>query len=386
MTGRTGKAVALAAVVAFAALASANGLDRAAAVNGGVASWVPQPLRAEAYRAQAEAALRAGEFGAAELAARQAINADPVDPRSAALLGASRLAAGRPAAADQAFRVAARFGWRDPLTQLYFMDAALNDGQPRMAALRLDALLRQAPYFPVRDMLLARFTATEAGRQALAERLALRPAWLDAFLGGGADLPVAALEARAGVAEAIPGERLGCARVAPLVTRLVNKGSARSAKQLWLAQCPAAAKGIADPGFAAAGRSSNPTPFEWNLAASGDVSAAPAAAPQSGLLARLSAPASRPIAWQMLVLEPGRYRLTGRAVYADGTMAKSFALSLPCRFGDRTPLEITPGKAAGSFSADVEVDAACSGRYLTLWLTPAGDEVRFDAFAIEPLR
>ena len=164
----------LGAVAAIAVLALGNGLDRASARNPDLARFVPGFLAAEAHRSTAATALQAGDKPLATAAAARAVASDPIDPRSTALLGASQLAAGQNVKADRSFRIAAKFGWRDPLTQIYFMNAALNAGQPRLAALRIDAVLRQAPNFPVRDMLLAQFEATPQGRAALAERLALR--------------------------------------------------------------------------------------------------------------------------------------------------------------------------------------------------------------------
>ena len=61
-------------------------------------------------------------------AAEQAVRADPIDPRSKALMGAGQLTDRKAVQADRSFRVAARFGWRDPLTQLYFMNAGFAAG------------------------------------------------------------------------------------------------------------------------------------------------------------------------------------------------------------------------------------------------------------------
>jgi len=191
--------VAIGGVLAFAALALANGFDRASAQRPALAVYVPAPFKAQAWRVESARALEAGDKDDATAAARAAVLADPVDPRSTALLGAAQLAAGERVKADRSFRIAARFGWRDPLTQLYFMNAALNAGEPRLAALRLDAVLRQAPNFPVRDMLLAQFLGSADARAALAERLALRPAWTFAFLNHASQLPLPEQQARAGI-------------------------------------------------------------------------------------------------------------------------------------------------------------------------------------------
>ena len=385
MAGGAGpRRVALAAITGFAALAITNGLDRAATTNPDLARHVPALLASEAWRARAATALGAGQFAEARSAAAAAVAADPIDPRSTALLGAAQLGAGEAVRADRSFRVAARFGWRDPLTQLYFMNAAFQAGQPRLAALRLDAVLRQAPKFALRDQLLGQFEASAPGRAALAERLALRPAWTEEFLGEGNNLPLGALQSRAAIVAAVPGPRWGCDRVAPLVTRLVLRGGAGEAKALWQAHCPDAAAGIADPHFAAAVRTRDPVAFEWNLVGSGDISAMAARPGGSGLLARLSGPSAQPVAWQMLVLRPGRYRLSWSAVSADRAADSAF-VTLSCSRDQRQPLAATSSDGKGRFVADVSIDSACPGRFLVLWLNPGGDEVRFDNPVIETL-
>lgn len=373
----------LGGIAVFAALALGNGLDRLSATRPGAAKWVPAPLRAEAWRTESAGLLAAGDGAGAVALARQAVRSDPIDPRSSALLGAGLLTERKAVEADRSFRVAARFGWRDPLTQIYFMNAGFAAGQPRLAALRLDALLRQAPFLPVRDMLFAQFEATPEGRAALAERLALKPSWTEAFLIRSGDLPLPSLQARAAIVATMKGPDWNCETVEPLVTKLINKGGVGDAKGLWLAQCSFASPGIADPRFTRMQRTASPVAFEWNLAASGDVSITPAAQ-EGGLLARVSGPTSRPVAWQMLTLAPGRYRLSWTAETAAGGSAKGAAVSLSCLRNDRQAIPATDlGK--GRFEAVVTIDNACPGRFLTLWLAPGSEDVRFDTFVLSPL-
>lgn len=374
----------LGGVLGYAALALGNGLDRAAARNPALAGYVPGPLKAEAWRAESARALEAGNNSRAIETARLAVLADPVDPRSAALLGAGHLAAREQVRADGAFRIAARFGWRDPLTQLYFMNAALGAGQPRLAALRLDAILRQAPNFPVRDMLLAQFEGTAQGRAALAERLALRPAWTFVFLNHTSQVPVGELRARAEIVGAMQPV-WGCDAVAPLVTALVLKQAVPDARRLWQAQCPAAAPGLADSHFAAIPKSRTPVAFEWNLFGSGNV-ATRVSGSGSGLLAQASGPSAEPIAWQALVLSPGRYRIGWSATTDGATAAPGTGVSLGCNFSETRQLEATPvAGRPGRFEALAEIDGSCAARYLVLWLRPGTAEVRFDDLAVTPL-
>ncbi len=383
------KLAMLGAVIAFAGLALGNGLDRASARQPALARYVPGFLAAEAHRSQAAAALLAGDKPLAMAAAARAVQADPIDPRSTALLGATQLAADQRVKADKSFRVAARFGWRDPLTQLYFMNIALAAGQPRLAVLRLDAVLRQAPDFPVRDMLLAQFEASPQGRAALAERLALRPAWTKAYLQHTASLDLPTLRNRADVVGSLSALPWGCDTVAALVAQLVNVGGPIEARRLWQSHCPSVAPGITDPHFAALPQTRLPVPFEWNLIGSGDVSAMPAAysmASATGLLVRVSGPVPRPVAWQMLALPPGSYRLSWTAQDRNAKPAGGAQISLSCQKDGRNPVamtELSGGK--GQFQATVSIDSACVAPFLTLWLAPGNEEVRFDDLALTGL-
>ncbi len=59
-------------------------------------------------------------------------------------------------------------------------------------------------------------------------------------------------------------------------------------------------------------------------------------------------------------------------------------VALGCNRTERQGLNATDlGK--GRFEATVTVDAACPGRYLSLWLAPGSEDVRFDNFAVSPL-
>jgi hypothetical protein len=379
----------LGATLAFVALALGNGLDRASARNPELARFVPNFLAAEAHRSKAATALRAGDKQRAIAAAEQAVMADPIDPRSTALLGATQLAAGQNVKADRSFRVAAQFGWRDPLTQLYFMNAALNAGQPRLAALRIDAVLRQAPDFPVRDMLLAQFEFSPQGRAALAERLALRPAWTQAYLLHTSMLDLPVLRARAEVVGSLTAKPWGCDVIYPLVLRLAEQGGPIEARQLWQVHCPAATPGIADPHFTAIPQSRYPVPFEWNLIGSGDVSAMPAAQARpgtTGLLVRVGGPTARPVAWQQIAVPAGRYRLSWTAQLESGEPAGKAMLSLSCSPTGRSPVASVPlAGSKGQFLAPISIDAVCIAPYLTLWLAPGSEEVRFDDLVLTRL-
>ena len=117
--GLAGRIVASLGLLAFAALAGASGLDRMSLFEPALGRLVPEPLRAQGARSTAALAITRNQPGPALAAARAAVKADPIDPGSTALLGTAYLLNGQLAEAEAAFRVAARFGWRDPATQAY---------------------------------------------------------------------------------------------------------------------------------------------------------------------------------------------------------------------------------------------------------------------------
>lgn len=386
MKGRApSRLLMLGGTLVYLCLALGNGLDRISAQSPLAAGYVPHLFAAQAERTLAALALGEEDKTAAVSAARKAVRSDPADWRTVGLLGGALLAAGKPYSADQAFRVAAQFGWRDRLTQLHLMNRALDGAQPAIAAMRLDAVLRQDPQFPLRDMLLARFEAQPAGRGALASRLALHPSWTDAFLGQGGQLNLQTLRQRAAVLHIFPERKWGCDGTAPLALQLVKAGDAMTAKSLWLAQCPAADRGISNPRFIAL-PSRQVTPFDWNLTSSGDAFAALSTAPSSGLKARVTGASSHMIAWQLLTLIPGNYRLIWAVSSSGNRLQSPVSLSLSCNSEKRIPLTVRTSNVEGMHLADLDLDGTCPAQYLSIWLAPTAMDIVVETIGIEAVR
>lgn len=202
-------------------------------------------------------------------------------------------------------------------------------------------------------------------------------------MGKGSALPLPALQARARLVAGLPGKAWGCDAIAAMVGQLVQAGDAVTARRLWLAQCPLASPGIADPHFRAAQPARPPAPFEWNLAANGDLAATPH--PAGGLVSRVGGAVAQPVAWQMLVLPPGRYRLWWHMTKANGTPAGTAGLSLSCLRADRRMLAARAGPS-GRLEAEVTITGQCAAQYLTLWQAPGPDDLRFDGAVILPRR
>lgn len=367
------------ALAVYGALALASGLDRLSGNVPALERLVPAPFRAQAARSAAELAFARGQRAAMVVAARQAVAHDPVDPGSSSLLGAALLTAGDARGAEQAFRVAARFGWRDVATQAYWFEAAVEGGEMEPAADRLDALLRAKPDLAGGEALLARLEGTPAGRAALRERLARRPGWLPIYLQVSGVAP-ATLGRRAQVLVdlANAGTRLGCTAIAPFVTDALAVGARREAEEAWIAHCPGAriSGGIADPGFDSFGTDSA-SPFGWQAPPSGDIVIEPVAGPAGKRSLRLSnsASVSRLMLMQPIALAPGRYRLTAKV--APGRLAASIG----CRSQPALPHDVVGDPATGGQVLDVP---ACDRPALGLWLRPGASAVELDDVALAP--
>jgi len=342
---------------------------------------VPSAFQAQAARSTASLAIARQQPAAAIAAARRAVAADPVDPAPASLLGTAYLMSGKTSAAEAAFRVAARLGWREAPTQAYWYYAALQSGDLPRAVDRADALLRTHPNLPIRDELLEPLESTRAGRAALIVRMAGRPTWLANYVRPERDLDDATLDRRSEVlAElAAAGTRLGCDEVGQFVNVALARGARRNAERVWTGHCPGAALtgGLADGGFERFGRD-QASPFGWRSNLSGDVvlRSVDKAGGNRAVLLQNSAAVSRLVLSQAVALEPGTYRLTATA--APGRIAAS----LGCGGGPPVP-SLTDGDPARG--GQVLRVAACSRLELGLWLRPGDGEVELDSVALEKI-
>jgi len=360
------------------ALAIVSGLDRASPEKPALSRFVPAPFAAVSLRVRASRALDQHDYGSAEALARTLIRAAPVEPESTAILGSARLGLGDANGAERAFLVAGQFGWRTPITQYYWMREALAVGDYRVASLRLDAMLRQDPKLvSVRD-LMEPLESTEAGRQALAQRLAGRPSWLELYVSSVFDLPVQVISYRADVADrmAALGVPLGCQGAGPLVTALVNYNQARRAHRMWRQQCPSAGTGLlADPDFANLEVHNSFSPFDWVVIGDSDVSLS-LSNPEDGarhLVLASSASFTRKILNQMVILPPGTYRLSWQARTDSGQPSPRIAVAASCQADAADWLPARGDAASGIFTADFTVDPSCPARWIGFAILPGSE-------------
>lgn len=358
----------------YVVFAWGNGLDRLSAREPAVAAAVPAPFRNHAERVEAMLDLAGRRSAHAQQPAAAAIAASPADASRLGLWATSRLAAGDAQGAREGFVLAARGGWRDPLTQAYWLEAALAAGEWDRAAERLDALLRADPEMPGRDGLVGRFEGKAEGRAALANRLAQDPIWSGYVLRGTRGLDDEALERRAAtvIAAAGSGRKLGCSKVGPLVQQLVDAGRGDAARGVWTAHCESGGtgNGLADGNFARLARDGESGPFGWRRVRDGDVSLRPLRG-EGGLLLSNDAPSARRVLAQALLLEPGDYE-----VKLDGDGAR-VAASLDCGSASRPAF----GKEGRS-----TVRVECAAPTLTIWVAARSSEARLRRIALTPAR
>lgn len=373
--------IAGAALLAFAGVAVANGLDRLAATNPAVASVVPRPFAALGPAAVAAVALARQDFPETERQARASLAHAPLEPGTAGLLGAGLVGQNKWKEGDKAFRVAGQLGWRDIPAQLYWMQVSIATGDWDIAAERADAVLRLDPSQTDNPRIVGPFEDNPKGRQALIARMASNPPWVAAYLKPSADLPVPLLEKRAQMLGEMTGQNAAdCDLVAPFAGRLAMAGKATQGFRVWRKYCPAASAGLVhDPSFAAADPSPV-VPFAWRLVPSGSVSVNPAGDRQ-GLEVASRASFPREFARQMLVLAPGAYRLSWREDGAPQGSARVIP-SVGCYPTDGNRLATT--REGARTSARLIAGRECEGLWLTLLIAPGSGTLRVSDVRIDP--
>lgn len=377
------------ACLGYSALALGSGLDRLSEKSPDLAAKVPAFFASEALRVRGGHALASGQAKEAHALGQAAIADAPTDPQSSALLGAGRLAGGDRGGAEVAFRLAGKLGWRVPITQSYWMDRALGAGDYRIAAMRLDALLRQQPALHRQRKFLDPLERNPAGRSALVERMAAGPVWLTSYARDVHDLPADVMLQRVPVLSeaASKGLVLGCPAIAPSVNRLAVLGLYREGSDLWRAHCPAAGSGlISDGQFAMATQAETTSAFDWELLGSDGLTLGlelSPTGPGQRVTVQGSAPGTRPVLSQLLALRPGRYKVTWRSGDSQNRPSKALLPALVCQGKGPQWLVPEPDQAKGRWRAVVAVDGTCAAQQLLFGVGPDGGELWLEDVRIE---
>lgn len=378
------------ALTVFAIASVVSGLDRASESRLGAAKWVPAPFRVSSARELARQQMANGHAALAIVNARSSVARDPADARSVGLYGAALELSGKATAAREAFTVAGAMGWREPLTQLYWMSVAFEERNFRVATLRLDAVLRQAPEYPGHMELLAAVEAYPEGREQLAKRLADAPAWRDSYFSESSALPPSSQILRAEVARRL-AEAEGmrdCQVVGGLVTSLTRIREFASARMVWQAHCrhPEDSSFLSDPGFSRVDPKRHGTEFEWAL--SDDSAVGVMLGPKHGFSGRaltVESTSERETAFatQMTVLPPGTYTASWLARDSDGKPAADVGLSVSCNRDMPQNRQTTlRDPQTARWDATFTVTADCPAQWLSLRISPGTRTATIDDIAI----
>lgn len=370
----------------LAAAALLSGTDRQSRDFPSSPSFVGWPYDTGAARSKAALAfVRSGPASAVGYA-RRAILSDPVAAQAVSILGRAELYSQQLPEARKAFQVSGQLGWRDAMTQIYWLDQALQDGDHRVAAERLDALLRQAPDDENRDRFLAAVAATPEGRAALAERLKLAPPWALQMVLYLKDLPSEALLQRVDLMRRTGKGVWDCASTEVLAQKLISLNLYDQAQDVWALNCGSAGSLVYDGGFEKFDMLKPAAGFAWQMSDRGDVEIAVVkdAGGRQSLDLQVNAARSLAVARQLIVLRPGRYRLTWRTPGTPIAQARQMQVSLACTLdlSQAVAGNAVSGKA-DTWSQDFAVDAQCPARQLAFWLAPHA-EVHLDDISLLP--
>jgi hypothetical protein len=376
----------------YTALALGSGLDRLSLARPEMAAQVPAPFASQALRSHGAILIGQGQARAALAKGEAAVRDAPLDPGSTALLGIARFRSGDSPGAERAFRIAGQLGWREQFTQTYWMGRALEIGDWRIAAMRLDALLRQQPALLAERRLLDPIETAPAGRAALAERILANPGWLRSYTTALADVPRPVLLLRAQVLGEVAARQglLGCEAVAPLVEQLVGVAAELEAATLWRQHCPGAATSMVYDGrFAAASLEQSRSQFAWFFIGQSDTNLLlePAGSGDARrLVVESTAARPRQIARQMVLVPPGRYSLSWTAQDSSGAPSDLIAAALSCT---QIPGEWLPARfdaAAGRWRALLTAGGACKTHWLSFGVSGRSGTARLSEIRLEPVR
>ena len=383
-------AMAVALVLIFAAwrVLSLGMADHFAVSDPGRALWWrgdhPEALVREAERlARGEAVgpegpptVGGGEAGAAEMMARRAIRANPLDGRGYRVLGQlSR----DPDKAVELLTIAAARSPRDVASHVWLIDHHLRAGDLPAVVRHVDTLLRVEPEVtPGLLPLMEALASSPESQPALAERLLAAPPWGPGLLSH-LIVTVPDVNSFGPLMERLrktPGG-LRPDVLAAWVDRLTREDRWGQAYLTWVSQLPPERlQGLGNLYNGGFEWEPGQGGFDWRL---GQVTGARisrmAGSGVEGERALRVAFEDRRVPFahvrQMLALPPGKYRLTGRARPENLRTDRGLAWTVVCATPAATPLgETEPLRGHGGWRAlslDFEVPAeGCGGQWLAL--------------------
>lgn len=359
--------------IGYAALALTSGIERSAIMGLQHTILVDWPYSVAVEYDAATAALQRHDPQAAVSHARKLVQRAPVDARALSTYGLTLLEARQPDRARDAFVLAAKLGWRDPVTQRYWFNESLRLGDAEQASRNLDALLRQTPGMPDRDKLLRIILLYNEGRAAVANRLKADPVWAVAFVSQMDGLDDADLDARADVVQRTGPGHWECSQPANLISGLLAHGLPDDAAAVHRTICGGDGATINDSDFNQLATGAGESPLDWNLARRGDVvTSVNPETPQTHVLTMsTSAPSTVMALAQMTTAGPGIYRVTWRMPDTSAKDTTTLQISFDCEYNLGNAVSGTPLNARTSlYEARFKVGELCPTPVLRAWLSP----------------
>lgn len=385
--GYVRKAAAGLGLLGLAVAALLSGSDRQSREFPNAPSIVGWPYDTGAARAKAAMAFVKTGPASAIGYAKRAVLSDPLSAQAVSILGRSQLYAQQFPEARTTFLVAGQLGWRDAMTQIYWLDQALQDKDYQVAAQRLDALLRQSPDDENRDRFLAVVAQTPEGRSALADRLKLSPGWAGQFAAAVRELQTEQLLQRSDIMRRTGKGVWDCTTSGRMAQRLIDLNLLDEAQAVWRLNCAPSGSLVYDGGFDALDTLKTSFAFDWQISNRGDADITPK---QDGdgnrsLALEVTATISLPVIRQLVVLKPGRYRLIWRTPGTTARQAQALRVSLSCKpdLGRAVTGTAVPGKPE-TWSGELDVGGECPALSLVFWLEPRVP-VQVDDVILEPL-
>lgn len=376
----------------YAVAALAVGADRGDLDLGGLAQLLPARMMPNMQMTRVRAAIGRGDYASALPMARTGILQAPLDPRRLSAYGLVLGATGAQSKGYDAFVLAGQMGWRDPATQIFWMQAAAQLNDPAVAALRLDGLLRTRPEMAAQTELTEVFDSRPEFGAALIERLRSKPEWTGALLGSTRLLDGERLGNRVQLLQqmAQAGVKVGCEQIAQVVNPLARKGQFDQAMRLWRSHCDDRPSGaIMDGGFAAYETTSDEaSPFRWQIPASGDLNVS-AMAQKSGanLLALQNvSPTGLVAARQFITAPSGTYRLRWLAQDGAGKPSGAITPRLWCDNANQVGVDKPALMPDGRWQTTINVPAraSCPAWQLDFTLQPTSAPVTFGSVEMVP--
>jgi hypothetical protein len=368
--------------LAWQVVANTMADSRAALDPEGALSWRADDASALVALANQQLAA-GGDAAGAEMLARRALRADPLESSALVTLGTAADARGETDAAGRLMALAASLSPRNGGAQMWLFSQRLREHDYAEAMARADVILRAQP--DLADQLspsLVALAAEPAARPALAAALAANPPWRGWYLGAlarGADSPAVTYELLA----SIPGG-IGAGELSPYLNRIIRDGDYSLALLAWMHFLPPGQ--AATVPYAFNGGFELPVsglPFDWtftrlagasmDVVETGDGHALRVVFSGRDLRFRNVA--------KLLVLPPGRYELRAKAKTEDLTTHDGLEWTVACADGDRhqlaasAPIVDTAGKWQPAAVAFEVPPAGCRGQWL-----------RLESAAEEPIR